>query len=166
MSLANEEFARVIDATPLVSIDLVLRNPQREVLLGRRSNRPAQGWWFVPGGRIRKNEPVQEAFKRIAQTELGLALAPPRVLGVFDHIYEDNYFGMPGLSTHYVVVACEAEIGAGCAIRADAQHAELKWWPVARLLASAEVHDNTKLYFRAAAGNGFRCISEHEEQAG
>jgi colanic acid biosynthesis protein WcaH len=157
MSLANQDFARIIEATPLVSIDLVLRNPQGEVLLGRRSNRPAQGFWFVPGGRIRKNERTQDAFQRIAQTELGLALAPGRLLGVFDHMYEDNYFGMPDLSTHYVVIACEAALGADCVLRADEQHAELKWWPVEQLLASAHVHDNSKLYFRTVEGNGFRC---------
>ena len=157
MSLANQDFARIIEATPLVSIDLVLRNPQGEVLLGRRRNRPAQGYWFVPGGRIRKDERSQDAFRRIAQAELGLALAPGRLLGVFDHLYEDNYFGIPDLRTHYVVLACEAEIGAGCALRPDEQHTELRWWPVEQLLASADVHDNSKLYFRGAGDNGFRC---------
>lgn len=157
MSLANQDFARIIDTTPLVSIDLVLRNPQGEVLLGRRRNRPAQGCWFVPGGRIRKNERTQDAFGRIARTELGIALAPGRLLGVYDHMYEDNYFGIPDLSTHYVVIACEAGVDAGCVLRPDEQHAELKWWPLEQLLANAEVHDNSKLYFRPATGNGFRC---------
>jgi colanic acid biosynthesis protein WcaH len=157
MSLANQDFARIIEATPLVSIDLVLRNPQGEVLLGRRRNRPAQGYWFVPGGRIRKDERSQDAFRRIAQAELGLALAPGRLLGVFDHLYEDNYFGIPDLRTHYVVLACEAEIDADRKLQPDEQHAELRWWPVEQLRASAEVHDNTKLYFRGAGDNGFRC---------
>jgi colanic acid biosynthesis protein WcaH len=157
MSLANQDFARIIEATPLVSIDLVLRNPQGEVLLGRRRNRPAQGYWFVPGGRIRKDERSQDAFRRIAQAELGVALAPGRLLGVYDHMYDDNYFGIPDLRTHYVVLACETEIGAGCALQPDEQHAELRWWPVEQLLASGDVHDNTKLYFRGAGDNGFRC---------
>jgi colanic acid biosynthesis protein WcaH len=159
MSLANQDFARVIEATPLVSIDLVLRNPRGEVLLGRRRNRPAQGYWFVPGGRIRKDERSQDAFRRIAQTELGIALAPGRLLGVFDHIYDDNYSGIPDMRTHHVVLACETEIGAGCVLQPDEQHAELRWWPIEQLLASTEVHDNSKLYFRGAGDNGFRCAS-------
>lgn len=160
MSLHDEDFSRIIAATPLVSIDLVLRNPRGEVLLGRRRNRPAQGWWFVPGGRIRKNERTQDAFARIAQAELGIALTPGRLLGVFDHLYEDNYFGIPSLGTHYVVIACEAALGADCALQPDEQHTTLQWWPVERLLASDEVHDNTKLYFRPAHDNGFRCQAE------
>jgi len=157
MPLAEHEFARIIEATPLVSIDLVLRNARGEVLLGRRRNRPAQGYWFVPGGRIRKNERTQDAFRRIAEAELGIALAPGRLLGVFDHMYEDNYFGIPDMSTHYVVIACEAELGVACVLQPDEQHAELKWWPVGQLLASAEVHDNSKLYFQPTPGNGFVC---------
>jgi colanic acid biosynthesis protein WcaH len=161
MSLADDDFARIIEATPLVSIDLVLRNPQGEVLLGRRRNRPAQEYWFVPGGRIRKNERTQDAFRRIAQAELGIAPAPSRLIGVFDHMYEDNFFDIPGLTTHYVVIACEAELGAGSLLQPDEQHAELKWWPVEQLLASAEVHDNSKLYFRLQDGNGFRCLPDN-----
>ena len=56
--LNDTDFLHIVDATPLVSIDLVLRNERDEVLLGQRKNRPAQGIWFVPGGRIRKNERV------------------------------------------------------------------------------------------------------------
>jgi hypothetical protein len=30
----------------------------------------------------------------------------------------------------------------------DDQHGELRWWPVAELLASDRVHENSKAYFR------------------
>lgn len=41
---------------PLVSIDLMIKNAQDQMLWGRRNNRPAQVYWFVPSGRICKNE--------------------------------------------------------------------------------------------------------------
>lgn len=157
MQLDQQEFVRIIDATPLVSIDLVVRNEHEQVLLGYRRNRPAQGYWFVPGGRIRKNECSQDALQRIAQAELGVALGGGRLLGAFDHLYEDNFFGIPDLGTHYVVLAYECRLGSGSRVVADDQHADLKWWDVDALLTSSEVHDNTKLYFRAVPGNGFRC---------
>ena len=102
--LKPEEFLRIVDATPLVSIDLIVRNERGEVLLGQRRNRPAQHCWFVPGGRIWKNERVQEALQRIAQRELGVALGATRLLGAYDHIYDDNFLGAPGVNTHYVVL--------------------------------------------------------------
>ncbi|RJG04722.1 GDP-mannose mannosyl hydrolase [Noviherbaspirillum cavernae] len=159
MKLDKDGFSRVIAATPLVSIDLIVRNARGEVLLGYRRNRPAQNCWFVPGGRIRKNEASQDALRRIAQAELGVALDDGRLLGVFDHFYEDNYFGMAELSTHYVVIAMECELPAGSSLRADEQHDELRWWPVDALLASTEVHENSKRYFRDTRDNGFRCAA-------
>ena len=57
-------------------------------LTGLRSNPPAQGAWFVPGGRIRKNEPLALALDRIAREELGLhAMAAAWTpCGVHEHL--------------------------------------------------------------------------------
>ena len=147
-SVTDEQFLDIVDATPLVSIDLIIRNERGEVLLGWRVNRPAQNSWFVPGGRIRKNERVKEALQRISQRELGMAINDAKLVGVFDHIYEDNFLGTPKVNTHYVVLGFAAELSSSTALTADEQHGELKWWGVNDLLASHDVHENTKAYFR------------------
>ncbi|MBF4436458.1 NUDIX domain-containing protein, partial [Vibrio anguillarum] len=64
-------FKTIIENTPLVSIDLVVYNQKNEALLGKRNNRPAQGYWFVPGGRILKDESIAVAFRRLTLNELG-----------------------------------------------------------------------------------------------
>lgn len=105
--LSEEVFSSACSALPLVSIDLMVTRPSdqgRELLLGLRNNRPAQGWWFTPGGRIRKSEPLPAALRRVAQDEIGLHLewldrAQP--LGAWDHFYPDSAFE-PEVSTHYV----------------------------------------------------------------
>ena len=145
----DQEFLHIVEATPLVSIDLILRNEHGEVLLGRRTNKPAQGMWFVPGGRIRKNERVNEALRRITLREVGVEISQAKLLGVFDHLYPDNFLGAPDVSTHYVVLGMAAPWPAGLSITADDQHDEFKWWCEAEILASAEVHENTKAYFRS-----------------
>lgn len=149
--LSDQDFLHIVDSTPLVSIDLILRNEGGKVLLGQRVNRPAQGMWFVPGGRIRKNERVAEALQRISQFELGIIITEARLLGAFDHIYPDNFLGAPGVNTHYVVLGMEARIEADAQFVGDAQHSELRWWSVAEILASDSVHENTKAYFRPHA---------------
>ena len=58
------DLIEVIKHTPLVSIDLIVRNGKDQILVGLRTNEPAKGFWFVPGGRILKNERITEAFKR------------------------------------------------------------------------------------------------------
>lgn len=73
--LSKDVFLGVVDAAPLVAMDLVVVRGGNEILLGLRNNRPAQGFWFVPGGRIRKNETMQSALARVAHDELGLRVA-------------------------------------------------------------------------------------------
>src|ERR1051325_10836416 len=148
MKLDDKLFLQVIDATPLVSIDLIIHKEAGQVLLGPRSNRPAQGYWFVPGGRITKNERIAAAWKRISQVEIGVSLEErPTLLGVYDHIYEDNYAGTAGINTHYVVIAYRGQFPPGAVVTPDPQHSALKWWDREAILQSAEVHQNTKAYF-------------------
>lgn len=75
MLLPVHEFAQVIDRTPLVSLDLLVENGQGEFLLGLRTNRPAQGFWFVPGGRVRKGETLAQAFERLTLADWAKHLA-------------------------------------------------------------------------------------------
>ncbi|GAB3546862.1 GDP-mannose mannosyl hydrolase [Noviherbaspirillum agri] len=157
MHMDRDTFLSVAASTPFVSIDLIVRNEQGQVLLGYRRNRPAQDFWFVPGGRIRKNERTQDALQRIARTELGVEATGGRLVGVFDHLYEDNFYGEPGIGTHYVVCAYQCQVSADAHFVHDDQHAQLRWWDTESLLASPQVHPNTKLYFCEAPANGFRC---------
>lgn len=147
--LPRETLVEVIRHTPLVSIDLICLDPQGRLLLGWRSNRPAQASWFVPGGRILKDERVEQAIERIAAAELGLPAAlaaQARPLGVYQHLYPDNFAGVEGLGTHYVVLAWTLRLPAGELQAADAQHRELRWFRAEELLADPQVHPNTKAY--------------------
>lgn len=150
--LPKETFVTVIDATPLVSIDLVVRDEDGQVLLGCRLNRPAQGFWFVPGGRVRKNELLDDAFRRLTYEELGIEMTrdQARFLGVYQHLYDDNALNAPEVSTHYVVLGYEVKIGGDeRSAHADlnAQHSKQRWWQESDLLNSPDVHANTKAYF-------------------
>ena len=109
--LSPADFRRAVEMLPLVSIDLLLHDGQGRYLTGLRSNPPAQGAWFVPGGRIRKNEPLALALDRIAREELGLhAMAAAWTpCGVHEHFYSTNFAGEINRSTHYIVLAYEAE---------------------------------------------------------
>lgn len=68
--LDQATFLNIVRDTPLVSIDLIIRNDQGAILLGQRCNKPAQGYWFVPGGRVLKNESLAQAFQRLCHEEL------------------------------------------------------------------------------------------------
>ena len=93
--LNRDEFAQVVRNTPLIAIDLIIRNPDQCVLVGLRTNEPAKGKWFVPGGVVRKYERLADAFARIVKTEVGLkaSINDARFVGVYEHLYDNNVFG-------------------------------------------------------------------------
>lgn len=152
--LAREDFLRVVHGSPLVSIDLIARHPDGAVLLGYRRNRPAQGFWFVPGGRILKGERMAEVLVRIVRRELGEAVPVTgwRGAGVFEHLYDDNFAGVEGVGTHYVVLPHCLDVAADVALTPDDQHDVLRWFAVDERLARTDVHAYTKAYFVDAAG--------------
>lgn len=154
MWLNAETFRTVVASTPLVSIDLVVQNAAGEILLGQRLNRPAQGFWFVPGGRIQKNESLDDAFRRLTLGELGRAFerSEARLLDVYEHFYEDSVFGEAGANpdTHYVVLGYHLRLPIDLPLAPPVeQHDRYRWWSVAEMQASAEVHDNSRAYLTA-----------------
>jgi colanic acid biosynthesis protein WcaH len=148
--MAPEEFARVIRLTPLIAIDLVVKSPEGRVLIGRRINEPAKGFFFVPGSRISKNETLDAAFRRITREELNREVAPEqaRFLGVYEHFYPTNRFGEPGFGTHYVVLAHELPLEIDIKDLPTDQHGEYRWLYPKDILSSPDVHANTKAYFK------------------
>ena len=147
--LSKETFDLVVRHTPLVSFDLLVRDAQGRLLVGRRTNRPAKDTWFVPGGRIEKDERLAAAFRRITRMELGVEidLAATRFVGYFEHHYPDNRSGLPGFATHYIVLAHEIS-GREFGALPDDQHTAYRWLSDADALADPEVHENTKAYCR------------------
>jgi colanic acid biosynthesis protein WcaH len=105
--LSASDFAEVVRLTPLISIDLILRNSNGDALLGVRNNEPAKGFYFVPGGRILKNERIADAFRRIILNETGVSadISQSTFKGVFEHIYDSNFANRSDFGTHYVVLA-------------------------------------------------------------
>jgi colanic acid biosynthesis protein WcaH len=148
--LGPADFHTVVRLAPLVSIDLIIRNPQREVLLGLRANEPAKGFYFVPGGIVLKHERLSEAFARILKRETNCEarLKDARLLGAYEHFYDKNSFGDATFGTHYVVLGYELVLDDASALKSDAQHSDLRWFSERDLIASDQVHDNTKAYFR------------------
>lgn len=151
MWLSEQIFRIVIESTPLVSIDLVIRNWEGRILLRRRLNRPAQGLWFVPGGRVQKNESLDEAFLRITNYEIGQTFKrrQARLMGVYEHFYRDSVFGREEESpnTHYVVLAYTLFLPRGFHLTLpEIQHSDYRWWPVRDIQHSRDIHENIRAY--------------------
>ncbi|MHC4478820.1 MAG: GDP-mannose mannosyl hydrolase [Planctomycetota bacterium] len=148
--LGPDEFIEVVKRTPLVSIDLIVNNDRGRILLGLRKNEPAKGYWFVPGGRILKDEPIAQAFERIAYQELGIRLPyeDAEFVGVFEHLYPNNFTQKQDFSTHYVVLAHKITIDEASIQPPDAQHSQYKWLDPDTIRKDDTVHPYVKAYFK------------------
>jgi colanic acid biosynthesis protein WcaH len=145
--LDSQDFMTVVRHAPLVSIDLFLRDRDGRVLVGLRRNATAKGLWFVPGGRIRKDERLDDAFSRICESETGIVRnrGDARFMGVYEHFYHgENAEGTPGVGTHYVVLAFELNGVPSTVSLSPTQHSASEWKEAAAVLSDANVHRNTK----------------------
>ncbi len=150
MWLPDETFKSVIQHTPLISIDLIVRNEQGEVLLGKRVNAPAKGYWFVPGGRVSKNETLDDAFVRLVKEELGIesgvTRADAKFLGVFEHFYDDCVFGSD-VSTHYIILGYEIFCSELNIKNQFDQHSDYLWSLEKIIKENTNINIFTKRYF-------------------
>jgi len=143
--LDDVTFKTIVDSVPLISIDILARK-NNKVLLGKRVNKPAQGYYFSTGGRVNKNETINSAMHRIAKDELNIELkTTPNFIGVFEHFYDDGIY--QEVSTHYVNIAYEYQVEEIPDLPTE-QHSEYKWFTIGELLESRQVHKYTKDYFR------------------
>lgn len=147
--LNKDEFAQVVRNTPLISIDLIIHDPDQYVLVGLRTNEPAKGKWFVPGGVVRKYERLADAFARIVKAEIGLeaSIGDAKFVGVYEHLYDSNFFGEEEFGTHYVVLAHQLNLDHRPPIVGDQQHGRFRWIRPRELISSSDVHQNTRAYF-------------------
>jgi colanic acid biosynthesis protein WcaH len=150
--LDQPQFLGLIKNGPLVAIDLLIRKGDK-YLIGLRTNEPAKGFWFVPGGRILKDETGSDAVKRISEREIGLTLEleKTKFVGVFEQLYLTNAFNVPNLTTHIVTLVYEIALPENAAVEHDEQHSEFFWMTREEILSDERVHKNTKSYFDPAS---------------
>ncbi len=113
----------IVANVPIVSVDLITFY-NGGLVMGRRRNEPAMDEWFVPGGRVMKNERLREAIHRISQEELGTTISVEGCLGTYEHMYETSELENVD-SKHYVANAyvCTAK---NREFVTDSQHSEIK----------------------------------------
>tara|TARA_B100000242_G_C43030808_1_gene480204 strand:+ start:823 stop:1317 length:495 start_codon:yes stop_codon:yes gene_type:complete len=153
MYLSKNEFASLVKVSPIVAIDLCIVG-SKGILLGKRNNPPAKKYYFVPGGRVRKNEDLNTALERIFKDETGSDFKhfnfKKMFLGVYEHFYTDNFLDNHNFNTHYIVLSYliefpEEELENKLSI--NNQHSDLIWYKSFYDFNIKNIHENTIAYF-------------------
>lgn len=69
--IPDKTWRTIMAQAPIVSVDLLV-HVNNGLVFGKQTNEPAEGYWFVPGGRLEKGETREEAVHRVAREELGV----------------------------------------------------------------------------------------------
>lgn len=106
--------------TPLLTVDAVITDPCRGVLLIQRGHPPFQGCWALPGGFVEPGERCEDACRREVREETGLDVTISSLLGVYSTPGRD-----PRGSTASVVYLCRAAVAPPVA---GDDAASVRWW--------------------------------------
>lgn len=134
-------YKKIHDVIPIVCVDIVIVH-EGAVLLGLRLNKPAQGTYWFPGGRVIKDETLHETALRKAKEETGLKIKIIKQLGADETIFPDGPFGE---YTHTINVVFLANCSKDRILKLDTQHDNLKWFTKLPKDSPAYVKKFTKL---------------------
>jgi ADP-ribose pyrophosphatase YjhB (NUDIX family) len=73
--LPHEIFLMLSSLTPMINVDLLLRNSQGQTLLTWRDDEFYGPGWHIPGGIIRFKEPIADRIAAVAASELGCTVS-------------------------------------------------------------------------------------------
>lgn len=149
MKLSDDLFESIIKHCPLISIDFVIKDNNMRVLLGKRKNEPAKGYWFTPGGRIFKDESITDACIRILRDELNIHTTDPNysIFNITEHFYSNNFYNND-FSTHYINISMTLhDFDINSIVDMTAQHTDIIWLTIPELIRHKNVHFNAKKQF-------------------
>lgn len=71
LGLPDDIFYFVSSLTPLVNVDLLIKDEKNRTLLSWRDDKYAGKGWHIPGGIVRFKETFETRVKKVAETEIG-----------------------------------------------------------------------------------------------
>ena len=134
-------YKTIHQSVPIACIDLVIVK-NNKVLLCKRTNKPVQGQFWLPGGRIYKGETFSQTVERKLLQETGLVPRKIKKLDVEETLFEDGPFESPThtINVVYLVLPKKGEI------LNDTQHDEYLWAD----LKTKGLHPYVKKYIKLA----------------
>ena len=138
MYIPTPHYKAIVEVLPILCVDLLIIHNSRCLLL-KRTNEPALGQYWFPGGRVRKNESIAEAAIRISKAETGLDCIFKEQVSVEETMFEKA--ANMDSDVHTVNICCTMEVVSTLdCLKPDRFHDDFKW--VDKL--SGDFHDGVK----------------------
>lgn len=124
--LSSELYRQAVARLPIFTVDIFLVDlTTKRYVLVLRKTRPAQGVYWLPGGRLLKGEEFFEAARRKCIQEMGISIKPQAILGVYNLIFPDSAWECAGHTPSVLILAtCSPESES---VMLDEFHQNYKW---------------------------------------
>ncbi|NVM57464.1 MAG: NUDIX hydrolase [Desulfobacterales bacterium] len=116
MWIEDELFEAIVEKMPIPTVDAIVVDGERFLLL-KRNNPPVKGEWWLPRGRVRKGESLEEAVKREVLEETGLRVRVLRQVGVTNQVFPECHT----ISIYYLAEP------ASLAVTLNSEHSGYRW---------------------------------------
>ena len=83
----------ILESVPIACVDLVIHTEDK-YLLFLRKDQPAQGKWWLPGGRIWRGENIEDAVLRKAKEETGMDVKIEKFIKAYGTTFPEGPFGV------------------------------------------------------------------------
>jgi colanic acid biosynthesis protein WcaH len=91
LGLPEEVFYYISQTTPLVNVDLLIKDENGRTLLSWRDDQYAGTGWHIPGGIVRFKERLETRVEKVAETEIGTAVRfDPTPVALHQIIYHEH----------------------------------------------------------------------------
>lgn len=87
----NLKYKKIIEYMPICCVDVVICHCNK-ILLVYRNTEPAKNEWWFPGGRVYKNERLEEAAIRKAYEEVGIKVQIVKMIGIYETMFNKGPF--------------------------------------------------------------------------
>jgi colanic acid biosynthesis protein WcaH len=116
MWIEDKEYKLILEWMPIPTVDAIITFKDNFLLL-KRNNPPVKGEWWLPGGRVRKGESLEEAVKREALEETGLKCRIIHQVGVISQVFPECHT----ISIYYLAEAESSKV------KLNEEHSDYKW---------------------------------------
>ncbi len=90
MIIDENDYIKIMETMPVVCVDGLIVNNKKEFLLVKRNNEPLKGQYWLPGGRLHKNETLENSIKRKIYEELRCEVKIIKSLGYFEEFFGET----------------------------------------------------------------------------
>ena len=108
----------------------IIQNQNHEILLVKRTKKPAQGKWILPGGKVEFHEKAETCISREIKEELNMEFAPKFL------DYREDFASVP--ERHCMVLYFMGEVKGKMIIKRD-EIAEARYFTIEELIDSDEI---------------------------